>query len=99
MEDVQKLANAFIRVIQTWGTDSQLRWIDEQNKKYAALPTTDYRHGCCATHEKWDSNMAMFDAWVEVFGKEPRHDTQAEADLRNAAWDLAKDSGFSKGGE
>ena len=102
MEGVtEKLANAFSGVIRTWATEDRreglLEHIDKMNKRYAALPESDYRRGCCATGDIWDSNMAMLEAWEKVFdGGEPDAENQADADLWNAACDMAKEAGFSE---
>lgn len=52
--------------------------------------------GTCATGDLADSNMFMGDAFETLFGRITDVSSQAETDLWNRAWDMAKARGFSK---
>lgn len=51
--------------------------------------TPDYA-GACATHDFFDANMAMGDAFESIYGRWPDAASEADAAIINAAWDIAK---------
>ena len=51
--------------------------------------------GACASHDFCDANMPMAAAFEAVTGREPDVASQADADLWNAAWNIAKARGFA----
>lgn len=91
----QKIADAFCKIICKWLTPEQLAEVNRLNA------TLDYA-GCCATHDYYDSNVAMIEAFKEVIGREclmpcgehPEKELQADCDLMNKAWDIAKAQKF-----
>lgn len=48
----------------------------------------------CASHDRCDANMCMDHAFNVVIGRSPNGDSDADADLWNAAWIEAKRVGF-----
>lgn len=50
----------------------------------------------CATHDFCDANMVMAEAFKNVFGREVDINDDADTDLWNTAWDLAKAKGFAE---
>jgi hypothetical protein len=91
--DTLRLAHAFGDRVQAEFTPKQFRLICDLNKgKYADL-------GVCATHDFCDANMLMLAAFEEVFKRNPLdgpggHMTQADTDLWNDAWTIAKETEF-----
>lgn len=90
----RNLAEAFARrFLELQGADV-LAAVVEDNRTYPA--------GACATHDYTDANMAMLDAWVLTFGRQPLmlEDVEGnpdlelkrdvEASLWSHAWQVAK---------
>lgn len=48
----------------------------------------------CASQTYFDSNMGMACAFEKVTGREPESASQEDADLWNAAWNMASKAGF-----
>jgi len=95
-EGVDMLSKAFTTVIRSWGTVEQLVEIDRLNGSYSELPKDDLYHGCCATADTWDSNMAMHEAWCNVFHPDgPNVASERDMLVWDAAWDLSKRRGFA----
>lgn len=46
--------------------------------------------GCCATHDFCDANMIMDQAWRDSFGHEINADDEAQAEIWNTAWAIAR---------
>jgi hypothetical protein len=92
--DVALLAKHFVDVIHEWTTAAELAEIKKRNATYDA--------GVCATHDFMDANMAMQEAFVRTFSREPftpidveegtTSEERVEHDLThwNRAWDIAK---------
>lgn len=49
----------------------------------------------CASHDFCDANMVMAAAFEQVIGREFEVGSEADAELWNRAWDVARESGFS----
>ena len=79
------LAEAFRGVVREWLSSAELRLVDERNQAYPP--------DVCATHDFCDSNMAMFEAFVRVHGREPDGDQDDAA--WNAAWTEARAGRFA----
>jgi hypothetical protein len=86
---IKELANEFSNVINRWLSTKELKEIRKRNK------TQEY-DGVCASHDFCDANMAMYEAWCGVIGREPNFAADADIKLWNAAWDIAKKSGFAR---
>lgn len=86
---VAYLAGVFADVIWEWSTPEQWEAIRRANARYVAEGKTDI----CATHDFFDANMAMDDAFRRAFGAGPLDgvDEMSESDvaLWNAAWAMA----------
>ena len=86
---IAALAAAFTNVVWEWTTPTELAEIKRRNA------TPEYA-GCCATHDFFDANMAMEQAFRQTFGRSPvpAEGEMAEADIAawNAAWDIARKS-------
>ena len=94
LQDFQKalyaarLSSEFSRLVRRdAGTGAVLAAIIEKNKNIS--PT------CCATHDYWDSNMTMLEAWDNIIKREMDCASEADACLWGAAWDSSKAVGFS----
>ncbi len=85
--DVAVLGATFKSVIGRWLTQEQRLAVDAANDT-----RTD---SSCATHNYCDSNMAMFEAFVAVFGREPVLNSDADLGLFNEAWGWAIDANFA----
>jgi hypothetical protein len=94
MDNARYLAVGFSKVLHEWLTPAEMKKVVKQN---AAWKGTKFDN-CCASHNYCDANMAMLEAWVNLFGFEPRFlndpDDENSLQLCSEAWDLAKDSGF-----
>lgn len=82
---VAKLAAAFTRGLRNNLSPETLVAIDAENTARA--------DDSCASHDHLDANEVMADAFVAVKGHAPQPDSDDDADLINAAWDLAKAAG------
>ena len=96
IRNVLKLARAFGQEVQEAFSAREFREICDRNKSGA--PYDDDM--CCATHEFCDANMLMHAAFVKTFDRDPLDGpdssgmTQADTDLWNAAWAVAKAAEF-----
>lgn len=82
-----KLAKAFADKVREWVTPSQFEEIRVRNRTY--------EKGICASHDFFDANMAMLEAFEETFDRAPQiHDGAPlkahDQMLWNRAWDIAK---------
>ena len=77
------LAVNFCDVLQEWLTEEELAIVVARN----ANSDCDY---VCHSHDFCDANAAMWEAWSRTFKTEHDLQSDAEIDLWNAAWDLAK---------
>lgn len=94
---VIELSNNFSEIINQWFTPEQLEEVNRLNQ-------TDEYSNCCATHDFFDTNEAMAEAFIKTFGKpftfyndeEPETEKQNEIDTNyfNAAWDMSKGNFF-----
>ena len=87
LPDAQRLANEFLRVLRRWLPRHKLEQIDVLN-----MLEPDKR--ICHSHDFCDSNQAMIDA-LTALGLEFNGQDDAQHNLINRAWDLAKWAGFS----
>jgi hypothetical protein len=89
---VRTLADAFVGVLRQWLTAAEFAEMKRRNVTYGQA---------CASHDFCDANMAMWEAWLQVYGHEPTLTTDAETieqeqrkddeiALWNAAWSMAK---------
>lgn len=83
-----RLSSEFSRLVRRdAGTGAVLAAIIEKNKSIGPA--------CCATHDYWDSNMTMAEAWDNIIKREMDGASEADACLWGAAWDTSKAAGFS----
>lgn len=89
------LASRFAGVMGEWLSPAEMAEVRRRNVDYGAA---------CATHDFCDANMAMMEAFEAVMGREPvlgdDDDSmiaaqQADLDLMNAAWVIAKRDHFT----
>lgn len=67
------------------------RWIGAEKVAEAAQRNAAEKlAGVCHTHDFCDANMAMAEAFKRVAGHECVPDSQDDADLWNASWNMAK---------
>ena len=95
MEDYKRLSLAFSRIIRSWLSDDEMLWVKSQ-----LLVNPE---GGCYTHEICDPNMAMYEAFWEVFDRDiiPSHDrgmSESGCELWNSAWDHSMKCLFENGG-
>lgn len=83
------LADAFRRAMRHRLTPGQLTLVDRRNAARGDKLS-------CATHDFCDANMVMFAAFTDVMKREPDVGDQADADVINAAWDIAIARGFAE---
>ena len=86
-DNINTISVEFIKVINEWFTPEQLEEVNRRN----ALPEMQ---GNCATHDFYDTNMAMDEAFTKVMGKELDFQNDDHLFLWNEAWDLAKANKF-----
>lgn len=104
-DQIEAIARAFAATIREASSELDIEnkqtigtLVLEINTKNAR---PDYA-GCCATHDYFDANIGMAEAFFSVTGREPATITEtateaekdADAALWNAAWDMAKQAGF-----
>lgn len=90
----KRLANEFSSVLRCWLTREEMREVQTRN---ASMTYTN----CCASHDFCDANMAMWEAFRVVFGRESdvggdSKESEADIAIWNCAWDRAKKQGFRK---
>ena len=95
MNRTQALAAMLATVLREWLTEDEFGRMQELNRGYG------HSSGICASHEFCDANMAMHEAFVRVFDREPLLPSDVEANpalagqedidisFWNAAWDQA----------
>jgi len=94
---VARLAFEFSFIVREWCNPEELAEIIRRNQ------TPAYRDfGCCASHDFYDTNEAMAEAFERVFGEAPPMvDDASESEcerggyLWNSAWDKAKANDFA----
>lgn len=90
MTDIKQaiaLARAFSEDIQASLTPREFQEVLDRN-------AAETNEGVCHTHDFLDANMAMSDAFVALTGHEVDGNDDADVDLWNAAWDIAKAAKF-----
>lgn len=71
---------------------ADLEKIDAENARRVATGDT----ATCATHDFCDANMLMLDAWEKFCLQPMRPHVQANADLWNQAWQIARSRPFGE---
>ena len=84
---ISQLAAAFSRGLRNQLAPETLAAIDAEN--------TARGDDSCASHDHLDANEVMADAFAAVMGHAPQPDSDADAELINAAWDAAKAEGYA----
>jgi hypothetical protein len=83
---VEPLARRFGAVLQSWLTSAERREILARNARGAPR--------VCHSHDFCDANMAMDQAFRDVFGRPFNHHSDEDIAIFNVAWDRAKAAGF-----
>lgn len=90
--DVQLLADVFTRIVVETYTENELDEVIRLNK------ADGYDSDVCHTHDFYDANEIMAQAFHEIHGRElfveDTEDSQDDMDLVNKAWAQAKNSDF-----
>lgn len=62
----------------------------------AANQLAGFDVSCCASHDFCDPNLAMFDAFSDIYGRDPDLSQPSKTDLNlmNAAWEYAGERGL-----
>lgn len=81
------LANAFSRVIREWATAEELATIVHRNGH-------EQSPGVCHSHDFFDANEAMMDAFATFSLSSPDGDDAEACALWGRAWDIAKANHF-----
>lgn len=87
LPDADTLASEFIIIIRGWLRLEQCREIDQRN-------TAETDPQICHSHDFCDANQAMIDAFSR-FNVECDPTDDAHHNLCQAAWAIAKQSGFA----
>lgn len=88
-EEVKKLSAAFNKVLNEWCLPKEMEEINRRNA------TPEYDGSSCASHDFYDANMAMAEAFVTVFEREIDLQSDTDIELWNAAWELSKSQKFA----
>lgn len=89
METTERTAKRFSEIVNATFTDQEMIEVVRLNS------TPEYA-GCCATHNYCDANELMLTAYAETHAiTEDEVELDEAMDEMNAAWDLAKASGFT----
>ena len=91
MDNVDKLAKEFCNVLREWLTPDQMVEIASRNSKETLV-------GVCHSHDFCDANMAMLEAAKNCGLVSDVDDIDGLCvmdDVWNAAWDKARESGFT----
>lgn len=99
----EPMANTAVRRVQVAvGFTKVLRsWLTAQEMELVVQDASESPYSGCASHDFCDANMAMAQAFKDVFGRPPEFEPEThEADvctaLWNSAWDLARKGGFDE---
>lgn len=84
----EALANSFGEILTSWHTPEQMEEVNRLNK------TNEYSGGSCASHNYFDANEAMVQAFKIVTGKEINFQSDIDIELINAAWNIARENNF-----
>ena len=85
---VDELANEFIKTIQRWLGPQDCELVDERNR-------AEEDDRICHTHDFCDANMAMDEAYENLWRLSPNLRDEAVQDEWSDAWMLAKARGFA----
>lgn len=88
-QTLKELAKEFSMVINDWFTPAELEEVNKRNEIYAEAGEPEI----CATHEFYDSNEAMCQAFNKVFNRDAMSKAGDNA-FMNAAWTIAKRNNF-----
>ncbi len=89
LPDPTELAQAFSRVLRQWLTAEQMREVVARNR------AEQYGKGICASHDFCDANMAMLEAWESLSTTQQDCQSEEQARIWSAAWDIAKGKEFA----
>src|SRR6185312_9235327 len=78
------LGERFAATLKAWLPPAEFAAMKAKNK------TPEYAAGVCASADCCDSNMAMHEAFVDVFGAGIEPDNEKQIALWNAAWESAR---------
>lgn len=87
-ELINQLSDEFSRLIVEGFTADQLAEVNAKN-------ATDKYKNCCATHDYYDANEFMSEAFNHVMNREIDLQNDNDIDLWNAAWALSKSKNFA----
>jgi len=91
-EKAEKLAREFAKVVETAADLGNLDGVSFQQileRNRADAP------GVCSLHDVCDANMLMHEAWMNLFApKEPDVSKNADSELWDIAWSVAKQTDF-----
>ena len=87
---IKKLSAAFSADVRSCLSEDELSEVRRRNKQYR-----DEGLHYCSTHEFYDSNMSMWDAFIAVFGRELDGGSETDVEITNAAWLTSKSNGFA----
>lgn len=82
------LARAFAAVLKEWLTDDQMATVNHRNNSGC------YSEDICASHDFCDANMAMCEAFEQVFLRSLEVNSDQDLHLWTLAWNLAKKAQF-----
>jgi hypothetical protein len=96
-EQIEAIARAFAATILEASNELDIESSQTVGTLVLEINTRNARPdyaGCCATHDFFDANIGMAEAFFSVTGGEPDAASETDAALWNAAWTMAKDAGF-----
>ena len=82
--EIETLALHFAAALKADLTAAEWQEVRKRNSVYSP--------GICASHDYRDSNLIMSDSFEAVTGREMRTNSQADSDLWNRAWQIARDN-------
>ena len=85
---INNLAVKFCDVLKEWLTEEELQIVVDRN----AIRECDV---VCHSHDFCDANMAMDEAWNRMFKDGCDLSSDADVELWNSAWNLAKKHNFN----
>lgn len=88
---IARVAVEFQRTMAEWLGEDTLVEIDTDNARRGNV-------GTCASHDYCDPNVAMYDAFVTVYGRTPDFaiaEWNPDIAIMNESWTIAKANGFA----
>jgi hypothetical protein len=84
--NIERVAREFATILREWATNDEWQTMRIDNSRRKGTPLEN----ACASHDYYDANEAMAQAFITVIGRDADIMSDADNDIWNAAWRSAK---------